>query len=416
MTDYDVLVVGAGPAGSSAAWRAASGGARVLLLDKAVFPRDKPCGDGLTPRALRSLRAIGLAGEVDRLHRIDRFRIFGGGRMLEFDWPGSEGFPDHACVVPRTVLDTMLLRHAQAAGAETRLEAEITAPLVEEGRVVGVRVRARTGGYAVRAPVVIAADGASSRIGRALGMTPRDDRPLGVAIRAQAPANRADEQVMEMHAELLDGKALLPGYGWVFPMGGGRVNVGVGVASTYERWRALNMASLMDVFLRSLPREWCLPDLKELQRSGDLKGWRLPMGCAVWPPWRPGVLLVGDAAGVINPFNGEGISEGIESGLRAAETALLALASGGPDDLSEYQRRLEELFGPYYRLARANLRVLSRPKVARTVTRVAMRTPPLMRFGVNLRGSLYYREHGRSVAHRTARGLLWAASRLRSTG
>jgi menaquinone-9 beta-reductase len=416
MTDYDVIVVGAGPAGSAAAWRAASGGARVLLLDKAVFPRDKPCGDGLTPRALRSLRDIGLGEEVARLHRVDRFRVFGAGRMLEFGWPRSEGFPDHACVAPRTVLDTMLLRHAESAGAETRLGAEVTAPLVEDGRVVGVWVRDRTVRDTVRAPLVIAADGASSRVGRALGMVPRDDRPLGVAIRAQAQANRRDEHAMEMHAELLDGKALLPGYGWVFPMGGGRVNVGVGVASTYARWRALNMASLMDAFLRSLPREWCLPDLTDLQRSGDLKGWRLPMGCAVWPPWRPGVLLVGDAAGVINPFNGEGISEGIESGLRAAETALLALESGCLDDLSEYQRRLEDLFGSYYRLARANLRILSRPRVVRTVTRVAMRTPPLMRFAVNLRGSLYYREHGRSVTHRTARALLWVASRMRSPG
>ena len=315
---FDLIVVGGGPAGSSAAWRAATSGARVLVVDKAVFPRDKPCGDGLTPRAVASIGALGLENELKAFNRVDKLRVNGAGRTLTFDWPASDSFPDHGYVVARTDLDEMMLRHAQNSGGRG------------PRRRVGRRRRSsRTASSAasivkhngtteeLRASVVIAADGASSRVGARVGMVRDPKRPIAVAMRAHFEAKRpaSDDNVIESHLELRDGDALLPGYGWIFPMGEGRINVGVGILSTYKGWQKVNNAHLMDAYMRALPKEWELPDVSSLREGGQLKGWRLPMGLCVTPPWRPGVIAVGDAAGVVNPFNGEGISEAVESGV-----------------------------------------------------------------------------------------------------
>jgi geranylgeranyl reductase family protein len=409
--DYDLIVAGGGPAGASAAWRAATAGARVLLCDKARFPRDKPCGDGLTPRAVASIAALGLENELKQFNRIEKLRVNGAGRELTFDWPRSDSFPDYGYVVARTDLDEMLLRHAQEAGAEVREQTSVLAPIVEDGIVRGLRVRSNGTDEELRASVIIAADGASSPVARALGMVMDARRPVGLAVRAHFDAKRpaADDEVIESYLELRDGDALLPGYGWIFPMGSGRINVGVGILSTYKGWRDVNTAHLMDVFMRSLPKEWELPDISSLRSSGQLKGWRLPMGFGVRPPWRPGAIACGDAAGVVNPFNGEGISEAVESGVVGAEVALAAMDGRGPSDLSEYEHRLDELWGPYYRLGRTFVRLIGRPRVMRSLTSVGMRVPPVMEFAFKLLANLY-RERGGGFGDWLARAMLRAAT------
>jgi menaquinone-9 beta-reductase len=414
MGTYDLIVVGGGPAGSSAAWRASTSGARVLLLDKAEFPRDKPCGDGLTPRAVRSIGEIGLGNELKRFNRVDRLRVHGAGRTLEFTWPASDGFPDHGYVVARTDLDELMLRHAQAAGTEVREGTRATAPIVEGGMVRGVVAKTTGVSEEIRASAVIAADGASSPIGRAVGISIADSRPIGLAVRAHFEAKRpaGDDDVIESYLELRDGDALLPGYGWIFPMGEGRINVGVGILSTYKGWRDVNTAHLMDVFVRSLPAHWELPSVDALRRSGQLKGWRLPMGLAMPHPWRPGLLCVGDAAGVVNPFNGEGISEAVESGVAGAELLLAALDGPGPRDLSAYERRLDELWGPYYRLGRTFVRLIGRPRLMRALTTVGMRVPPVMEFAFKVLANLY-RERGGTVGDATVRAMVRLASVIR---
>ncbi|MEX0874792.1 MAG: geranylgeranyl reductase family protein [Actinomycetota bacterium] len=415
---YDLIVAGAGPAGASAAWRAATSGARVLVVDKASFPRDKPCGDGLTPRAVASIDALGLGNELKRFNRVDKLRIHGAERTLTFDWPGSDSFPDHGYVIARTDLDEMLLRHAESAGAEVREGTGVVGPIVEGGVVRGVTVSHNGTTEDLRAPVLIAADGASSRIGRALGMVMDPKRPVAAAMRAHFEAKRpaGDDGVIESFLELRDNGALLPGYGWIFPMGRGssssetgRINVGVGVLSTYKDWQKVNNAHLMEVFMRALPPAWELPDLSSLRESGQLKGWRLPMGLSVWPPWRPGVIACGDAAGVINPFNGEGISEAVESGVIGADVALRAIAGGGPGDLHEYAERLDELWGPYYRLARTFVRLIGRPRIMRSLTVVGMRIPPVMEFAFKMLANLYH-EQGGGSGDALVRGMLRAAS------
>jgi flavin-dependent dehydrogenase len=245
-------------------------------------------------------------------------------------------------------------------------------------------------------------------------MTRLEHQPVGLAVRAHFEASRpaGEDGVIESYLELRDGDALLPGYGWIFPMGSGRINVGVGILSTYPGWRNVNTAHLMDVFLRSLPTSWGLPPVGDLKRRGELKGWRLPMGFAVWPPWRPGVLAVGDAAGVVNPFNGEGISEAVESGVVAADVALRALDGRGPGDLGEYGLRLDELWGPYYRLGRTFVRLIGNPRVMRTLTTVGMRVPPVMEFAFKVLANLY-RERGGGPGDATMRGMLRLASVIR---
>jgi menaquinone-9 beta-reductase len=205
---------------------------------------------------------------------------------------------------------------------------------------------------------------------------------------------------------------LLPGYGWIFPMGEGRINVGVGILSSYKGWQQVNTAHLMEAFMRALPRSWDLPEISSLRQSGQLKGWRLPMGFAVWPPWRPGAMACGDAAGLVNPFNGEGISEAIESGVLSAEVALEALSNGGPRDLSAYEGRLDELWGPYYRLGRTFVRIIGKPRLMRTLTTVGMRVPPVMEFAFKLLANLY-RERGGTPGDALVRSMLRAASVIR---
>jgi flavin-dependent dehydrogenase len=168
----------------------------------------------------------------------------------------------------------------------------------------------------------------------------------------------------------------------------------------------------MEAFMRSLPASWELPDVSELRRSGQLKGWRLPMGLGVWPPWRPGVLACGDAAGVVNPFNGEGISEAVESGVAGAEVALEALGGRGPADLAAYADRLDELWGPYYRLGRTFVRLIGRPRVMRALTTVGMRIPPVMEFAFKLLANLY-RERGGTAQDALVRAMLRAAAIVR---
>jgi flavin-dependent dehydrogenase len=245
-------------------------------------------------------------------------------------------------------------------------------------------------------------------------MVRRPNGVVGIAVRAHFPARRpaSDDSVIESFLELREGGDLLPGYGWVFPMGGGRINVGAGILSTYPGWKSVNSAHLMEALLRALPSEWGLPDVADLRRAGDLKGWRLPMGFCVWPPWRPGVLAAGDAAGVVNPFNGEGISEAVESGVVAAEVALETLDGAGPSDLSVYGVRLDELWGPYYRLGRTFARLIGRPRVMRTATWAGMRYPPIMEFAFKMLANLY-REHGGGPGDAAMRGMLGLAGRIR---
>lgn len=358
---YDVVVVGGGPAGSAAAWQAAQTGARVIVLDKATFPRDKPCGDGLTARGLSYLQKMGLAEQAAAFHQINRVTVFSPHRW-ELSFPHRPGMPDHGCTVSRTRLDAMLLEHAAAAGAEVRQGAEATGPeRDDDGRVTGVVLKS---GETVRGDAVIAADGAYSPIKRALHIESNYQGYSAIAIRAEMPANRPDSDSLDIYLQLRFNGDQLPGYGWVFPMGNGTFNIGLGYVNSYRNWQAINATRFLGDFLQTLPRDWELPPVDALRRNKSVRAWRLPMGFTAWPPWQPGVLFAGDALGAGKPASGAGISKALESGLAAGECAVAALMNGGPDDFTNYQQRIEAAWGREYRRGRFFHKLAGIPRVA----------------------------------------------------
>lgn len=332
-----------------------------MVLDKAEFPRDKPCGDGLTARAVSYLQKMGLAEEVSKFHRVDGVRVFSPSEW-DLSFPRRPGMPDHGYVARRPELDTILLRHAAAAGAEVREGAEVVGPVLDaRGRVTGVTLKT---GETVSADAVIAADGAYSPIKRAMKLDSDYTGYSAIAIRAEMPANRLDSNMLEVYLKLAFQGDQLPGYGWVFPFGGGQINIGLGYVNSYKKWQQINATQFMGEFMQTLPREWELPSIEELKKSKGVRAWRLPMGFTAWPPWRPGLLFAGDSLGAGKPASGAGISKALESGLAAAECAMASLQNGGPDDFTNYAQRMEAAWGTEYRRGRYFHKLLGIPAVA----------------------------------------------------
>jgi geranylgeranyl reductase family protein len=390
-TSADVVVVGAGPAGSAAATFLSTGGHDVVLLEKESFPRDKVCGDGLTPRAVKALRGLGLhdeaEGRVPGWVRQRGLRMYGGGVVLDLPWPRLDDWPAHSVTATRALLDATLARTAVKAGARLWEQTEVTAPVYlseSRRRVAGVRYRraeadgggAGTSGV-IRAPLVLAADGGSSRFAVQLGLHRDARRPLGVAVRAYYRSPRAHEDMLEGFLELRRGDELLPGYGWIFPLDDGLVNVGWGLLNTSEHFRNINYRKILDEWISGFPPRW---EISRDTLQGRPRSAGLPMGHNRKPPVYRGALLVGDAGGMINPFNGEGISYAIEAGGFAAEAADAALRTRSDAPLHTYARTLTRAWGRYYTLGSAFVDLIGHPAVMRFCTVEGMRRPALMRF------------------------------------
>lgn len=396
--DADVIVVGAGPGGSATAYHLARTGLDVLLLEKSTFPREKVCGDGLTPRAVRSLVEMGIDTSVEAGWLRNRgLRIIGGGVRLELPWPELASWPDYGLVRPRADFDEMLARHAVKAGARLVEGASVTGPVRDDrtGRVVGVTARAGVDRAPAefRAPVVVAADGNSARIAQALGIRRREDRPLGVAVRRYYRSPRTNDDFLESHLELWEGpprqSRLLPGYGWIFGMGDGTSNVGLGMLNTTSAFQNTDYRDLLRRWLNGLPPEW---GYTEENATGPVRGSALPMAFNRTPHYQDGVLLVGDAGGMVNPFNGEGIAYAMESGRIAAETIVLALARhSGPAReraLGRYPEILTQTYGGYYTLGRLFVQLIGNPTVMALGTRYGLPRPMLMRFVLKVMANL----------------------------
>ncbi|SCE82287.1 geranylgeranyl reductase family protein [Micromonospora mirobrigensis] len=395
--DADVIVVGAGPGGSATAYHLARHGVRVLLLEKTEFPREKVCGDGLTPRAVRQLIRMGVdtSPEAGWLHN-KGLRVIGGGVRLELDWPDLASFPNYGLVRTRLDFDDLLAQRAVAAGAKLRTGVNVLGPVLgADDRVVGVQAEVGPDKEPVsfHAPLVVAADGVSGRFPLALGLAKREDRPIGVAVRRyyKSPAKHDDDYLeswLELRAKGSD--ALLPGYGWIFGLGDGRVNVGLGVLNSSAAFGKTNYRRLLTDWLANTPQDWGMTD--ETNAEGPILGAALPMGFNRVPHYTRGVLLVGDSGGMVNPFNGEGIAYAMESGELAAEVAVQALARpAGPEReraLMAYPQELKARFGGYYRLGGIFVKLIGRPEVMRMATKHGMPHPLLMRFVLKLLANL----------------------------
>jgi menaquinone-9 beta-reductase len=399
---YDALVVGGGPGGAATAYHLRRGGARVLLCERAAYPRDKVCGDGLTPRAVAALDAMGLRDEYRTWSRHAGLKVHGGGTVIELPWPELEGLPSFGLCRPRTDLDQLLAEQAARAGATLWQSTEVVGPLVEGGLVRGAIVR-REGEdpVDVRAEVVVAADGASSRFAQALGLARDPARPIGVAIRQYFRSQRHVDPWIDSYLELWRDNDLLPGYGWVFPMADGTVNVGVGLLNTSDHFRNLNYRRLLKDWAPTAGRDWgfTLDDAVAKPRSAPL-----PMAANRHPPLHRGVMFVGDAAGLVNPFNGEGIDYAMESGQLAAEAGLSVLASGDRTRLRRYPAAVERRFGSYFALGRVFVKLIGEPNVMRIATRYGLPRPYLMKIVLKLLANLY-EPRGGDAADRVVRAL-----------
>jgi geranylgeranyl reductase family protein len=396
--EADVIVVGAGPGGSAAAYHMARHGLRVLLLEKTVFPREKVCGDGLTPRATRQLIRMGVdTSEKAGWLQNKGLRVIGGGVRLELDWPDLASFPAYGLVRTRLDFDDMLAKRAVEAGALLRTGVNVTAPVLDDGgRAVGVVAQAGPDKEPVeyRAPLVVAADGVSGRLPLAMGLAKREDRPIGVAVRRyyHSPV-RADDDYLESWLELRsaqDRERLLPGYGWIFGLGDGRVNVGLGILNSSSAFGKTNYRSMLTDWLGTTPPDWGMRD--EDNADGPILGAALPMGFNRVPHYTRGVMLVGDTGGMVNPMNGEGIAYAMEAGELAAEVAVQALARPAGADreraLQAYPAELKLRFGGYYRLGGLFVKLIGNPQIMRIATKHGMPHPTLMQFVLRLLANL----------------------------
>ena len=385
---YDALVVGGGPSGAACAYWLASRGHRVLAVEKKRFPREKTCGDGLTPRAVRQLHDMGLEDRLAEFQRFDGLRSIAHDITLELAWPEHPDFPPFGYVARRRELDQMVADQAVKAGAVVWQGAEAVAPVVEGGLLAGAAVRRTDTGTteAVRARYLVVADGANSRFGRAFGTARDRSYPLGMAIRGYFTSPYHDEPWIESHLDIRDKSgAHLPGYGWIFPVGDGTVNVGVGLLSTFAGWKHVNTTHLMEAFCETAPARW---GLSAETATCAPTGGRLPTGGSVLPRSGPTFLVAGDAAGFVNPFNGEGISVAYETGRLAADAVDLALVSDDGLALQTYDARLADVYGLYFKVARAFVRAIGNPAVMRELTRVGMHSRTLMEWVLRIMANL----------------------------
>ncbi len=400
----DVIIVGAGPSGSATAAYLAMSGLDVLLLEKAAFPREKVCGDGLTPRAVRELITLGIPTPAeDGWIKNQGLRIVGGGHRLELKWPDLASFPPYGLVRTRQDFDDILAKHALWHGARLHESTNVTDPILDErtGAIIGVRAKAMdpdgrpTGeDLLFHAPLVVAADGNSSRLSMSMNRPKRDDRPMGVAVRTYYTSPRHEDDYLESWLELWSRdsqgrRVLLPGYGWIFGVGDGTSNVGLGILNTSAAFGKVDYKEILSRWVDTLPPEWTFNDET---MTGPVRGAALPMGFNRQPHYARGLLLVGDAGGMVNPFNGEGIAYAMESGRLAAEVIAQGFArpsdAGREKVLQSYPQVMKDALGGYYTLGRGFAKMIGNPEVMRLAVKYGLPRTTMMKFLLKIMANL----------------------------
>ena len=368
----DMVVIGAGPAGAAAAITAARLGARVIVVDQAEYGRDKICGDGLTPRAVAALADLDIG--IEAAHRIDGLRMIAGSVKRELPWPSGGRFPGYGAVWPRRRLDAALIDVAGSAGADLRWSTPGTPRFDDNNRVIGVS----TPSGDIDAELVVAATGAPGAVARMLGAGRVAEEPFGLAIRAYVESPRHDDRHLEACLTLKDRNGVaVPGYGWMFPAGDGTVNIGVGALSTMKSFKSLNLNTLLDDYRALVADSWQVGPYLEKPRA-----WRLPM--STLRRSGPGWVAIGDAAGLVNPMNGEGIDYGLESGMLAAQ-----LFVEDPHTVSQrYDQMIGERFDSFLRTGRRFAFLIGHPWILRPGLRVAVGTQAIANITLQVMGNL----------------------------
>lgn len=401
---FDVAVVGSGPAGAVSALVLARAGARVALVDKATFPRDKACGDAVGPRGVALLRDLGLAPEGYGAPLGDMVVVGPSGRRLRLPCFEGVSYPGYGVVIPRQGFDAWLAEAALDAGAQAvtgRVEGVGAPSGTADGTGADALVVELDGGRSLRADVVIGADGATSRVGDAVGLVDPRRVLWGFAVRVYL-----DETVALPHIVLWEPEPgrVFPGYGWLFPGPDGRANAGLGIGTLADRRAGVGAVRLLPAFLEHLRRMGLITGGGDGSRLGRLGGW-LKMGLVGTTPAAGGVLLTGDAAGLVNPLQGEGIAHAMTSGRLAAE----AVVAGPATAAARYRAEIARDHLAYHRVAAAaHAGLVGRPAVVAVVGRVL--THPLVGRALAGGWSIYWNELLDGAPPGPARAVATAAS------
>ncbi|WP_026917369.1 geranylgeranyl reductase family protein [Gordonia shandongensis] len=375
----DLLVVGAGPAGAAAAAHAASRGMDVILADAARFPRDKTCGDGLTPRAVAGLHRLGMGEFLADRPRIRGLELNGWGTRQRVPWPGSDRFGAYGSAVARTEFDDAVRRFAVQCGARMMSETKAVGAQLIGGRIESVTVVRDGERAAIRVRDVIVADGVRSGLGRSLGRTWHRDTAFGVAARSYVDSGRSRDEWMGSHLELRDPEGtLLPGYGWVFPLGDGTANVGVGALATAKRPASMALRPILRHYASMVADDWRI--------SGEprsITSALLPMGGAVSGVAGANWMLIGDAAACVNPLNGEGIDYALETATMAVD-----LLGAAGDYTDAWPAALTAEYGHAFAAARRAAGLLTVPQTVPILGRPGIRSARLMSTVVRVMGNL----------------------------
>jgi len=412
---YDVVVIGAGPSGSSCAYWLGSKGFRVALVEKKTFPREKTCGDGLTPRAVFQLENMGLTEELRQFHRYDGLRSIAFGRTLELPWPKHEKFPDYGYVARRSEIDSLVALNAQRAGVDIYMGYEAKVPKFdsETGAIETVYIESKNGEkIGLKASFVAVCEGSTPRFGRHVGLVRDKTYPMGMAIRGYFKSPMHDDPWIESHLDIVDKNGdFLPGYGWIFPVGDGTINVGVGLLSTFKGYKNINTSHLMETFCEIAPSYW---EISPENSCGAPTGGKLPTGGSTGPKVGVNWVVTGDSAGFVNPFNGEGIAYGYETGEIAARAISSALKNGSNQDLHQYTDELSKEFGQYYKVARMFVKYIGNPRVMRECVRLGMHSKPLMEMLLRIMANLM-RSENKGFAERTYKTFASAVAREKTS-
>lgn len=387
--DYsaDVVVVGAGPGGSAAAYYLATAGLDVALLEKATFPRDKVCGDGLTPAAVEEINLMGV--DTTGWKRNKGLNVIGGGHSIYLPWPEQKSAPNYGMARARMQLDEALVRRAEAAGARLYEGFNVQRALqTPSGRLRGVVAKVGRGKdvreVEFHSKVVIEAGGVAARLATSLGIHKKPNRPMGVAARAYFKSPKGNTDWMDSHLELWSGKRgesdLLPGYGWLFPLGDGIVNIGLGSVSSTAKATKLPYKDIFKTWVANLPEEW---EMTEENQIGPLRTAALPMSFNRTPHYKDGLVIVGDAGGMVSSFNGEGIAPAMRASRYAAESIVSALSrdteAGFDVAMEAYTEALRQDWGGYYQLGRGFVRLIENPKIMQACVKYGLPRPRLMK-------------------------------------
>lgn len=312
--DREVIVVGAGPSGSTAAMALAQQGHDVLMIDRKQFPRDKTCGDGIPVGAIELLYELGMKERIEAadFYPVDRLLLSSPSQheIIANLHRGATGAD--SCIVPRYIFDNVIYNHAIDSGVDF-CQAQVKEPIIEGGKVKGVRVKSNGTLQDIRAKVVIGADGVTSVIARSLLKEKHEDNHRAVALRAYVE----DFEIMPHVVEFYLYKRILPGYAWIFPYGEGKANIGLGMRLDKFKKETSTLEEMLDIFMN-------MPDIKKRTNShtslNDIATWQLNFG-SKWDIQRTfdGAILIGDAAGLINPLTGGGIFNGVISARTAAD-------------------------------------------------------------------------------------------------